>query len=325
MKFNKIFLAIGTLAMMAFVASCSSDNNDEPESGKSDFSKLEKPQYADTGAKYQITTPGSDISSIELTESGRYIITRSWAVPYRVESSKKASALRAPKAVLSRSGNDAYVIGSYIKVGENEYILDGYGSVVITGSADGAVELIVSPEDGESFTVGAMQEDALNDDSDATLALCRSWIPVKLRARISLNGKVMADESGNYSDCNKIFERIARKLASYDPDEYDEDDFFFDEPIAQEIIFTRSGSYVVLFDDGELDARIWKWINRDNLSIAYSYSITDFDDPDESGICHLTFNDHNLTVFEKHIETDSEDGEKMTVTAEFWISMTEKR
>lgn len=325
MKFNKIFLAIGTLAMMAFVASCSSDNNDEPESGKSDFSKLEKPQYADDGAKYKITTPGSDISSIELTESGRYIITRSWTTPYRAESAKKMRAFSADGAVLSRAGSDAYVTGTYIKVGDGEYILDGYGSVVITGTSDGGVELIVSPEDGDTFTVGAQQESTFSDDNEETLALCRSWVPAKLRVRISLNGRVMVDEAGPYSDYNKIQERVARKLASYDPDEYDEDDFIFDDPYAEEVIFTRSGSYVVLFNDGELNVRIWKWINRDNLKIAYSYSIDSFNDPDDSGTGLLTFSDHNLTVYESETETDSEDGEKMTVTTEFWTSLTEKR
>ena len=325
MKINKFIMSVGIISALTFLPSCSDDDKDTPDVGNNDFSELEKPAMADEAVKYDVTTPGSDISSIELTESGQYIITRSGAYFYSAQSTDSRLATKARHALgHSRAADPNYICGSYIKVGENEYILDGYGSVVITGSSNNGIELIISPEDGDPFTVGAQQDTALFDTSEETIALCRSWNPTQIRMRVLLNGKVMADESGAYKDYNKVMERIARKLASYNPDEYDDDDFIFDDALANEVIFTRSGSYVVFFDDDTLTPRIWRWSDRKNMQLQYSFYLDGFDYPEYTGYVTAGFNGHSVVLYEKQVESDYEDGDAMTVAYETWITATEK-
>lgn len=325
MKINKFIMSVGIISALTFLPSCSDDDNDTPDLGKNDFTELEKPKFADDAVKYDITTPGCDISSLELTETGQFIITRSGAYYYSTESSKSGLASKVRRALgRSRAGDSNYICGTYIKVGENEYILEGYGSVVITGSSTGAIEIIISPEDGDSFTVGAQQNTALVDTSDETVALCRSWTPSQIRMRISLNGKVMADESGTYKDYNKVLERLYRKIASYDPDGYDEDDFDYEDDLANEVIFTRSGSYIVLSEKGTLSPRIWKWTNREKLEFKYSFYLDGFDYEEYTGDVAANISGHTATFYEKHTESDEEDGVRETVTSEIWTTVTEK-
>lgn len=330
MKFKTTFLAIFIASAALFSTSCGSDNDsNEPGSGAGDLSQLTEPKYADDAVKYAINSDKTDIGSIEFTESGRYIIIKSWAMPSNAPKHAKKSMLKA--AAGSRyDSNSPYITGTYTKVGDSEYILEGFGSVVITGTSSNAVELLVSPADGEPYSVGAQQEDAINDNSAETLALCRSWNPTQFRARVSVNGKICADESGPYKDLYKIerrIDQILEQLGGYDDDDDEEeyaldDDDYSDEAIATEVIFTRSGSYAVLFDNGELDVRLWKWLSRttDNLSLIYSWRVDGFSDPEESGRCQVTFNGKSVTFYET--ESETEDG--VTLTIDTWTTVTEK-
>lgn len=50
------------------LSSCSSSDDNDGDG------KLETPQYAADAAKYEITDESSEVKSIELTESGQYIV-----------------------------------------------------------------------------------------------------------------------------------------------------------------------------------------------------------------------------------------------------------
>lgn len=68
-KLTVLGLVAAIVLSMAFI-SCS-DSDDDPTS---DVITLETPVYDNVSAKYEIRDNSSDISSIELTASGNYII-----------------------------------------------------------------------------------------------------------------------------------------------------------------------------------------------------------------------------------------------------------
>ena len=83
-----------------FSSCSSSDDNDG-------MGQLDTPQYAADAAKYEITDESSEVKSIELTESGQYIVIMNNAG----RNSKQAVGLHKIPATLTRATSE--YVGMY--------------------------------------------------------------------------------------------------------------------------------------------------------------------------------------------------------------------
>lgn len=327
MKKIKLLWAImfATVMSLSFTA-CSSDD-DEPEDPQNDISQFTNPTMADEAARFTITDADAPYSSVELTESGRYVVLSSanaqYLAPYQAKSKCQFASLNPAQ---SRSGADGIFTGKYTKVSEGKYILEGFGSITVTtGSSQEACELIICPENGTEIKLGAQKDEVLANDP-TTLALCRSWKCNQYRARFTVNGNVVYDRSADFKDLSNLSKQIGQDIYNFvkknggDIEEMGspsdcEPDF---SDLADEMIFTKTGSYL-LFLNGQLSANIWRWGNKNEREIRYSHNILDIQDPDNSGNAWLTFSGTQLIVYECHAENDDEG----TMKEESWTTLSE--
>jgi len=326
------FLMMAVAVTSFSLTSCSDDdepNIDEEPNGGGDYSKLTTPAMADEAALYTITDSESPYSSIELTESGRYIVLPNYYVGFAPAKSD-ITTLAGISPSKSRSADGSY-FGKYTKIGEGEYILEGFGALTVTGSSSESCELLITREDGTEVTIGAQQEEALSTDP-ATLALCRSWKVETIRLRMSVDGEVITDRSATRENYSSISAQIGNDIYNYNKRHgmLDEDDEPSDyEPelplLAEEVIFTKCGSYL-LFADSELATNIWRWKNPKEYEMHYSHDVSDLNNPEYSNNAWLTFKDNTVTTYEYNTETTAvdESGTKTaTVKAETWTTLSE--
>ena len=333
------------------MGSCSKDD-DEPadtpmpapeEEISNDMSQLSTPAFSEESAKYTLAPNSEGIQSIEITESGIYHIV--YGYNYRSDSKSSGekntlSARVAKTLTVCLESNDGpssrygggISIGKVIKIADGEYILEGYGTITVSGDSDNVMEIILNPQDGESVTVGAQKEDTYSLNDAATKALCRTWNPAKIHMRIDLNGATVADQSGPYSDYVNILRRtmdqfIAAMKSAYGAYVDDED---FEDIIGSGqvqtptmVLFSRSGSYLVEYTNDYVDVRQWKWLNIANQTLRYSYDLDDLY-ADDSSDCAVKFNGKNAIIHSMNSMSDSDEGITVTITSHVWETLTER-
>lgn len=120
MKKNAL-IALGMLMLSVFSLTFTScgDDDDEPV--------LTTPKYAENAVLYKING-ASDISSVEFTEAGMYIITKKTS-----DSAAKGFFQKGKsRSSFTRSDNDdyEYIYGKYTKDGD-VYTLEGFGTITV--------------------------------------------------------------------------------------------------------------------------------------------------------------------------------------------------
>lgn len=131
------------------LSSCSSSDDNDGDG------KLETPQYAADAAKYEITDESSEVKSIELTESGQYIVIMNNVG----RNAKRSIGLRKMPATLTRATSE-YVgmyYGNYTKDANGYYILEDFGTVRINKDDNGSVASVTihSNKSGNEWTCPA--------------------------------------------------------------------------------------------------------------------------------------------------------------------------
>lgn len=326
MIFKNMFQAKTALMAVAMVlfaggfASCSDDDDDDNGGASGGGTPtLETPAYADVSAKYEITD-GGEIASIELTESGTYVVMMNNYYAANCEVKKTW-------AVATRAASNA-VYGKYTKISDTEFVLDGFGTVIIEGSTDNACSLQLTLEgESESVTLGAQKVDVENE-SATSQALCRSWDINKVNLKVTVSGMgTIYDKTLPASQYTELWKGLADKIISIskqmgDYEEGDEEDYY-DEMVPQftpeQIIITKSGSYMVTYDGNQLAVSYWGWSNINANKFRYSHYGPDYVyDSYYSNECTVSFNGSSMTIYE--VVEDYEEGEGMKVTSTYYCS-----
>lgn len=323
MKLSRFFVVAGLASALSLGTSCSSDDDDDaPDTPgettaevKKDFSQLSIPGFADDCAKYEITDGDCGYGSIELTECGMYLIERAGAGIYGGYSAKSKSLMSRRISAESRAGYGSYISGSYTKIADNTYRLDGFGTVTINVDGDKVLSVTITPLEGNPYTVGARKAQ-MYDATPETAALCRTWLFQTTTLKATYRGDVIVEESGSTSECRDVENRFYDALREYFPEEFEDYEGY---DMADEVILTRNGSYILKFDDGSLDVRVWRWINRVKQILEYSYSI-DWSEPDDIGETTVSFTGHEMTFYDKQ---EGYIGDSHLVL-ERWTTCTEK-
>ena len=283
------FLVVSLLALMtlSFTACSSSDDN----GGKG---KIERPKYLSDAARYKITTQGSTWKSLELTEDGRYFIVHDGSV----------------SGSSSQDNDDVIVSGSYEKKG-NRYVLNTVGELTITAN-NNSYELLLTNK-GKSLKLSAQKSGTL-PSTKVNDELCRTWMFSKCHIVVKYDGKKVYE--GTSTSATEIYNGLKSAMnASEYKDKLKLSKTLLDDiedlDILRTITFTHTGSYYVTNTDSREDMMYyWKWMNFNELVIAFSDEENNFSAKDRAS---LQFEDGQL----KMNEHQSEGREKINVVTTF--------
>ena len=317
LKPGTVCLGIVMMLSAGVLSSCSDDD----EGSVQPPTNLETPAYESVSAKYEITSGGNGIQSIELTASGNYIVTyeqgatvQAYTISAAAQGKPAAKNLLASKPA-TRVG-EQYISGKFVKISDTEFILEGFGSIVIDGAADNAFSIQVTPSTGETYTMNA-EKAATIADSEMTGALCRTWNINTIRMTLTFNGNTYFDSKARptseyaqvWRDLNSAMSRLEEQVTG-EPSEGD----FFDIPeyTPADIVFTKSGTYMVTATESYLSVSMWQWENEGNGIIRYSHDYADMNDPQYSNTVNVAFNGSKLTMNEVNLE-ESEDGMSLKI------------
>lgn len=334
-KFMSLMLAL-TACTTVFTA-CSKDDDDNA-SGEFNYNlkaeNLETPKYEKNSALYVINSEDSNIKSIEFTSSGDYIIVPSYNVYGAREDNRKPSIMRKAMKMMTRAYESGIIYGKYTVREDGTYVLDGYGTITVKGSTDNAISLDINPNNGEPYTLEAAKKTQL-PESQLTNDICRSWSFGSFRFIFTvpaLGGTLLDKEykMNEISQLNKDMEEIAKKYASQFDDEDDdpykedyEDDYAEDIELGEmpeHVIFSKAGTYMVLYTDKTLAVSTWAWENESKGLLRYSWDYNDmYSGP--SGNVQVGFRGNQLAFTESITErdTDYEDVELESTVTIVWF------
>lgn len=311
---SMMFLSVGLFS------SCSSDDDNET----SEPINLETPAYKSVSAKYNVTSGGDGISSIELTESGEYIVifdNASYAPKQNKTTKNMSMGILNGNKISTRAfiGN---IHGKFTKKSDNEFILDGFGTIVITGSADNAISIKVTTEDGEELNLNAEKATILAD-TEMTKALCRTWNINTIKMVATFNGKSFYDSGARpTSDYNAIYRELntAMQKLSESINGEEDNETYFTEPgfIPEDIIFTKAGTYLVTTESDQLSIYNWAWQNESKGELRYTFKNGMFDEY-ISNTANVKFSGNTLTINEINLN-ESEGGMSLQVSSEYKCS-----
>ncbi len=210
-----------TAALCVGFQSCS-DDDDGGDGGNN--GTLEPPVYSEEAVKCEFTDSEAPYESLELTESGDYILILRDNEP-NVEPVNTASPLRS----VSRAGSESNVKhGTYKKIGEKSYELSDFGKVVFTESG-----IEITAPNGTTATYDTTIVPKLQTSHPIDL-LCRSWKCVQWRAVAHSTTEGSFDKS--FSSYEEFY-----KFAYGEPEDMTGEGYWR-EPTLEEIIISKYGT-----------------------------------------------------------------------------------
>lgn len=215
---RKVWALCAVLGMTLAVSCSSSDDGDGN-------GPLEPPVYSEEAVKCEFTDPDAPYESLELTESGDYILVVQNDEPNVGPAPFAASPLRG----ISRAESGSNVKhGTYTKTGEKSYELTGLGTVVFTENS-----IQITPTNGQTTTYRANFQ-ALLQTSHQIGLLCRSWKCVQWRI-------VVHSPEDNVDKSFSSFDAFYRFIEGDDPDDMTGEGFWY-MPTFEEVILSKYGT-----------------------------------------------------------------------------------
>lgn len=329
MKRNFFFSSLIILASVGFVA-CESDN-DEPEikapasatpTEEFTFGSCQDEQYVEDAIKINVIPENdtqAEFSSIELFGDGHYLITRNpnsnssqrtVSVQRETDGSTTVFKSHNTKRLATRAtdnnetisiDNGNYEYGSYTREQEGVYRFSDNSTLDIREMQEQGT-VTYTHRDGRKSKVYIQNEEA-NDMSKALSNLCRSWRHDSFEIWCYLNGAYIAHVKQWLADG-----RVSQKF-SISPGAkkwgFEEDDFL--EPASEycyRIIFSKHGTYVCFYMNGEIEVERWRWLDS-NYGTLHYWDPTEFD-YDDSGELTVRFKGNQMRVYEN--TSEREDG-----------------
>ena len=301
MKKKKLFSYLLLAVSLAVFTACNSEND-----VKDDI--LQTPTYENVSAKFEITDSHSGISSLELTASGNYIVINK---KYKSKTDRNTETGLLPNGMFQTDafatrasvyGNIIY--GKFTAIGENSFRLEGYGIVTITTNDNIAYTLDIELEDGSTTSIGARKE-KVYDSSDATNKLSRTWEMETFGYKVQ-KGNNKFEKAVNHNNIEQLFieyydwliivegiqdEKTIEKMKAQAKAIAEQ----YNNSKPQSIIFTKSGSYIVGYNNGAIGISTWMWENEDEGVLRYSWDTTDIYN---GGLVDISFTNNILNISE---------------------------
>ena len=219
-------------ALLIATAGLTSCNKDNPKDGDRML------------GKYEINDAKSPIKSIELTSAGEYIVTKNPAVT---------------KAGEDLDLDDVWVYGNFTFV-NGAYVLQGFGQVIINLLGDSKAEVSIDSGGWDPFTVNASIASTVRE-TKINKSLCRHWVFEKTHFSLAYND--ISFLNFELAGCN--FSRWLQDSGDQNANEN------LDEECTG-LIFTESGTYAVIYDNGKINVGSWSWENSEDGSLKCEWS-----------------------------------------------------
>lgn len=314
-KLKYFFLIALSMSMFVF-SSCSKNDDEEekaPETPTPEQSNFTTPTYENVSAKYEITNSSSQFKSFELTASGNYIIVKNGY------SARAFSHFFGEQEETTRSTSYGNIIyGKFTKKSDTEFELEGFGTIVIKGGANNACSLIITQTGGSPITLPA-QRSTQTESSTFTNQLCRTWSIGSFRFTIIKNGQTLYD--GEYATLEELATSLSKMAEELDKEEVDAVEISKDIAEVtnpQQVVFTKSGTYMVFYSNTTLAVSTWKWEDEANGKLRYSWNYQNMYDDDYSGVVDVSWRGIQLTI--KEGATEYEDGDTYTVSMTYYLN-----
>lgn len=290
------------------------DDDDEESGGSSTISEdvngeditLPTPKYLDDAAIYKVTSADSEFESIELTESGYAVITLKEDYSARMITRGIFADQLTKNPVIrmkTRSGDDddddswtpqCYWL-RYEKTGDGTYKMwhivgsqAGQEWGTLTVAKDDPTDpvnarLEITRANGYPQVIQARWDDLYKTDA-ASQSLCRSWEFEKIAfdyVKSPVNGSIGTPVKKEFSNWRQAYEWLlvelmnGKKASELGWDFTPSVDYLFEIPV--QVLFTRSGTYIVFFDDGTCEINNWVWGEHQPpyKTIHYSHDLND--------------------------------------------------
>lgn len=222
-KISSFLMMSLTAALCAGFQSCSDDDGGDGGNNGT----LEPPVYSEEAVKCEFTDSEAPYESLELTESGDYILILRNNEP-NVGPVNAASPLRS----VSRAGSGSNVQhGTYKPIGEKSYELTNFGKVVFSKNS-----IRITAPNGTTATYDTTILPKFQTSHPIDL-LCRSWKCVHWRA------VARSTTEGNFDKSFSSYEEFY-KFAYSDPEDMTGEGYWSD-PTLEEVIISKYGTLVL--------------------------------------------------------------------------------
>jgi hypothetical protein len=289
----EIKLILLCLISLVFFSCSKNDSDDEGQ--------LTTPKYESVSAKYNIAS-SSVYSSIEIGSSGNYIIVKKVSSSSaKVKRVGVAGLFNQEVATRATISNNNIIYGKYTINADGSINLEGFGKVVITTNKDKNVANInLTTSDGDNVILSAEKEDQLASDQ-MNDNLCRSWNIVTCEMKIYQNSNyigtmtyVAASASWNITDGQRSETVSDKELI----EEYPEYSYL----IPNQVLLSKSGSYLVYYKAGTLGLARWSWKDKSAGTFYYNWSQTD---NENDGFVTISFNGNKMNIYETTVSGTS--------------------
>ena len=201
------------------------------------------------------------------------------------------------------------ITGKFTKTDETTYVLEGFGTITVNVVEGTKYSLVITETGSSPYTLTAAKKEQYGG-SDATDKLCRTWRIASMRLEMSIAGNEEnisfdfdIDEEVDGGDLAglllKCYESMIKKMAksagvSISDNEIKmaiaeiKDDAVKTYPYVENMIFTQTGTYMVMYKGDRLGVATWTWTGDDFKMIHYSW---DYNDKNAimSGECSVNF------------------------------------
>lgn len=291
MVMKKVILALAALTTFGLAfTSCGSD--DEPSQKTEKF--LSAPSTSDLSFRADADNDGmpdgyvdeqsgtnTGIVSVETSEEGKVSIGLIPTSPLeRNVTSLKGVNKKSISPLLDFLFFDATLNG-------NTYQLGSYGTLTVI--REGKEYTLTLNLFGYVFTFKVTPKEKM-PASDRTTSLCRDWKVKSCQVQTEVGGATVAR---NFTGCN--LNEIEEWIIKQGVDIKDKDRL----PAKSNIVlfsFTRSGSYMIKYENEKVDAAQWRWANESQGSLKYTWRGEGMGNAYEAGACTAKFYDGNCQL-----------------------------
>lgn len=315
--------ALMAVAMVLFAGSFAACSDDDDSEGGGNT--LTTPKYESVSAKYVASSENAAYESVELTASGNYIITLNGYSNYNSEiqanagKQSRVTMLKNKLIAATRAYYGNIIYGKYTIEGDGVYKLEGFGTVTVDKDGDDAASLTIQ-ENGEEPYVLTADIEYQCPNSDITNSLCRTWNVETIGVKIVYNGTTYFNKTVDIENFSDLVAALEKLEGDDEEEDYEDDGYYEEEEVAmpKELVFTKSGTYMVRYTDETLGVSTWAWENEKKGILRYSWDYDDMYDESVAGTATISFKNGWLYLAET--VTESEDGETLSETVTYGLS-----
>ncbi len=247
MKKTLFLLTLSALCCLGFTA-CSSDDDVEPI-------VLEDPAFVDDAmlltfndAVYEDANSECEVKSIELTESGNFLVTMK----------QKTTRAEADDA------EQTYVFGSFTKDGDN-VDLQNWGSLIFVRNGSVLESVRVRTLSGAEFMAANVEWASTSTTTTANLA--RTWAINSSEIKLYTEDRDVRAVGKEFTDgCN------LHSISAFIREHAQLNDSFTTDHKVTNLVFTRRGSLFIIYANGRKDIGTWRWLNESEGILTYAWA-----------------------------------------------------